>query len=175
MRLRPRGGCFSFQPAQSTSCVVVTLRERESLYQWWASHRGSAAVRSPLSVRRQQPASAPCQQINSSQNIITFHTQVFSEVRAACPHREDRDRPVYVECQLNKRERGGGVNCRLKKLNQQLQCMLVCLFMSYTDLMTCYYMCVLCILYMKVGHLLRSLCEGTLYLLKHVIAVHTPC
>lgn len=73
-----------------------------SLYQWWARHQGSAAVRSPLSVRRQQPASAPCRQINSSQNIITYHTQVFSELRATCPHREDRDRPVglhvCVEC-----------------------------------------------------------------------------
>lgn len=59
-------------------------------YQWWVRHRGSAAVRSPLSVERQQPASAPCLQINSRQTIITFHTQVFLEVRAPCSHWEDR-------------------------------------------------------------------------------------
>lgn len=48
-------------------------------YQWPAHHRGSAAARAPLSVGRQQSAFAPCQQINSSQTIITFHTQVFLE------------------------------------------------------------------------------------------------
>ena len=91
---------FFFWPPQFSACVVdvlravVTLRWRERPYQWWARHRGSAAVRGPLSVGRQQPASAPCQQINSSQTIITFHTQIFSEVR------EEHDRPVRacVEC-----------------------------------------------------------------------------
>lgn len=66
-------------------------------YQWWVRHRGSAAVRSPLSVERQQSASARCPQINSRQTIITIHVQVFLEVRAPCPHWEDRDWPIY-EC-----------------------------------------------------------------------------
>ena len=66
------------------------LSEGTSLYQWQSRHQGSAAVRAPLSFGGQQPAFGPCGQINSSQNIITFHTQVFSE--APCANQEYSDK-----------------------------------------------------------------------------------
>lgn len=76
---------------RSGRVVCSSLSGNESLYQWWARHRGSAAVRGPLSLGRQQPASAPRRQINSSRKIITFRTQAFSEVRATAPQREDEE------------------------------------------------------------------------------------
>lgn len=82
-----------------SACEVDVLSS--VFYQWPAHHWGSAAARAPLSVRRQQSAFAPCQQINSSQTIITFHTQVFSEaIDASSKDIEDKTKNFRGEIKL---------------------------------------------------------------------------